>query len=68
MHLVFVVFLVAIYLLPTIFEQVINGNIRSRIIMINVLVGWTIIGWAYAFVLVFQERNRRRKNRFYYYL
>ena len=60
MNFILALLLVAIYFSPTICEQIVNKDIRGRVFLINFLLGWTVIAWIYAFVLVLQERKRKR--------
>jgi len=62
-----IVFFVGIYFAPIIADQILNGNIRSHVFIVNVTLGWTIICWIYALIWVFQERKRRRYGNYNYH-
>ena len=58
--LIAVVVVVAIYMFPSIIARVCNHRNLLAIIVLNLLFGWTIIGWAIllGYALLVQERTR----------
>ena len=67
MDLFWIILLVAIYLAPSIADQILNGNIRAHVFIVNLTLGWTIIAWVYVFIWVFNERKRRRQYQHNFY-
>ena len=52
--LVFAMFVV-VYWLPTLIAAI-KGNNLGRVLVINLLVGWTIVGWGVALVIALKRR------------
>ncbi len=50
---VMVIIAVAIYILPTMLAFKRESSRRWRIAAINLLLGWTLVGWAVAMVMTF---------------
>ncbi len=50
---VMVIITVAIYILPTMLAWKRQSSRRWRITLINLLLGWTVVGWIVAMVMTF---------------
>jgi hypothetical protein len=50
---VMVIISVAIYILPTLLAWTRQSSRRWRVTLINLLLGWTVVGWIVAMVLTF---------------
>jgi hypothetical protein len=57
-HSVLIVLVAAVYFLPSIIARV-NG-LRSSIYVINLLLGWTVLGWLIALSLALSESYERQ--------
>lgn len=55
MEIIIFIFLVAIYFLPTIVATIKEKKNSTAIFILNLLVGWTLIGWVVALVWSFTE-------------
>ena len=62
MNVVSVTLLVLVYFLPSLADGILNKNVRSHVFLVNVLLGWTVIGWVYAFIWVYRENKRKRRH------
>lgn len=49
------IFGIVIYFLPGLFAVLSEREDKSSIIIVNILLGWTVVGWIIAFLLCFQE-------------
>ena len=47
----FILFLIAVYLLPTIIAEVRHHHQAGMVAAINVFLGWTLIGWVVALAI-----------------
>lgn len=55
-NIAYVVFL-AIYFLPTIVAFIRSSRSRSTVLIVNLLLGWTFIGWLVALVVAVRGRK-----------
>lgn len=46
-----------VYVLPSLIGLVSHGAAASRLVTINLLLGWTVIGWTWAFALACRSRR-----------
>lgn len=51
-----------VYLVPTIIAYRFQNPRMCRIAIINVLLGWTILGWLVAFVMAMNTPKRKTEN------
>jgi hypothetical protein len=57
-HGVLIALVAAVYFLPSIIARV--KGLRSSIYVINLLLGWTVLGWLIAFSLALSEAYERQ--------
>jgi hypothetical protein len=55
-HLPVFFFLIALYLLPTIVASARHLHCRTEIVLLNVFLGWTFIGWVAALIWALTAR------------
>jgi len=61
MDLAVIIFFTIAYFAPSLADGLMNNGPRAHVFLVNLLSGWTLIAWVYAFIWVFQERRRNRK-------
>jgi len=52
-----IVLLVVIYLLPTIIAVYRQTSVAA--VIINIFLGWTLLGWVFALILALQNKTRQ---------
>jgi len=55
-------FFIFIYLIPSIMAAWHKHSKRDAIQLLNILTGWTFIGWVVAAVWAYTENNRNKKK------
>lgn len=45
MHLVKIVVFMGVYFLPSLLSLIWEGGVRKSVFLINLFLGWTLIGW-----------------------
>jgi uncharacterized membrane protein len=57
LELLLILIVLVIYFVPTMLAFALHKPKRNLILLINLLLGWTTIGWVVAFVMVFVNFN-----------
>lgn len=47
--------IVAIYILPTLVAVIFENPQKRKIVIINLLLGWTLIGWVVSLIMAFKK-------------
>ena len=53
MEFLILILIIAVYFLPSIFAMENKNNMQ--VLIVNILFGWTFIGWGIAFVMAFKK-------------
>ena len=56
---IFLLILLVVYFLPTIVAFVRKTTIKSDVFLMNLLAGWTIIGWVVAIIMAFWKTEKK---------
>lgn len=50
-----------IYILPTLIILIRKADNKRNIILINIFLGWTLVGWLYALVKAFTKETEKQR-------
>ena len=60
--IIFFLLMLALYLLPTIVAEVRAHKSSNSVLVINLFLGWTLIGWVVALAIAFNSNVEDRKR------
>lgn len=46
---------IAIYILPTLVAMVAGNSKKGKVILVNLLLGWTVIGWVVSLIMALKK-------------
>ena len=63
MEYVYLLIIVGVYFLPTLISYDRKHDSRAGIMALNLLLGWSLIGWIIAFIWALSGKNNKKLNK-----